>query len=357
VIEMDASPMATGSRDATAEREVVAMPDLPGIAGIRVRPFDIGRDLDALVELIFEANVADGEEYAPSVEDFRTEIGHRAHFDPGRDMLIAEIDGRLVGATEHSVELRAGVVQHQVVGWVRPDVRRRGIGRALLHWTERRAREAATEWAGHEPHGFASRVGETQPGAIALLESEGYRRGHNGYTLTRPLSEPIPDTPLPAGLEVRPVVESDHRRILDADAEACRDHWVPFVHTEEDFASMMSVQGIDTSIWRVAWAGEEVAGCVMNYVFADENEKLGIQRGWIAHVSVRRPYRRIGLADALIAESLRALRDKGLDQAALDVDAEDLSGALHLYESFGFRRSRTGISFRKPFLWRGRRAV
>ena len=353
---MDGSQIVTGSR-ASAERRAVALPNLLGVDGIHVRPFDIGRDLDSLLEVIFEANIADGEEYAPSVEDFRKEIGHRADFDPDRDMLVAEIDGRLVGATQHRVRLLSGVVQHHIVGWVRPDARRQGIGKALLHWTERRGREAATEWAGPEPHGFTSRVGETQPGAIALLELEGYRRAGSAYTLTRALSEPIPDAPVPEGLEVRPVVESDRRRILDADAEACRDHWDPYEHTEDDLAAMMSVPGIDTSIWRVAWAGEEVAGSVMNYVFADENAKLGIDRGWLGHVSVRRPYRRLGLADALIAESLRALRDQGLEQAALDVDAENVSVALHLYESFGFRRHRTAISFSKPFLWRGRRAV
>jgi mycothiol synthase len=356
VIDMDGGPIVTKSR-ATADMQAVALPDLPAIAGIHVRPFDIARDLDSLIEVIVEANVADGEEYAPSVEDFRKEIGNPADFDPDRDMLVAEIGGRLVGATQHRVRVVSGVVQHHIVGWVGPDARRQGIGRALLHWTERRGREAATEWAGPEPHGFTSRVGETQPGAIALLESEGYRQAGRGYTLTRPLSEPIPDAPVPEGLEVRPVVESDRRRILDADAEACRDHWDPYEHTEDDFVAMMSVPGIDTSIWRVAWAGDEVAGSVMNYIFAEENAKLGIQRGWLAHVSVRRPYRRLGLADALIAESLRALRDEGLEQAALDVDAENVSVALHLSESFGFRRHHTAISYSKPFLWRGRRAV
>lgn len=339
----------TNSPNATAEGQEVIVRDLPRINGLHVRPFDIARDLEPLVDLVCAANVADDEEYAPSVEDFRNEIEHRAYFDAGRDMLLAEIEGRLVAATDHSVQLRAGVVQHQLAGWVRPDMRRQGIGRALLHWTERRGREVAAEWAGPEPHGFATWVGETQPGAIALLESEGYQRVRYGFMMTRALSEPIPDTPLPEGFEVRPVTESDHRRIWDADTEAFRDHWDPSERTEEDFISMMSVPGIDTSLWRVAWTGNEVAGSVMNYVFPEENEKLGVQRGWLAHISVRRPYRRRGLAGALIADSLRALREKGLEQAALGVDAENLSGALHLYESFGFRRHHTGIAFRKPF--------
>jgi mycothiol synthase len=333
----------------TAADFAVRLPDAPAIPGLRFRAFDIDRDIEALVELIHVAGIADREEYSPSAEDLRNDMEHHANFDMARDTLIAEIDGQLVAATEHSARVRAGVVQHELAGWVRPEQRRRGIGRALLHWTEGRAREAAGEWPGSEPHGFSSWVGETQPGAIALVESEAYQRVRYGLMMVRPLDEPIPDAPLPEGLELRPVVEAHHRQIWDADVEAFRDHWDAAVRTEEDYLGMMSVPGIDTSMWRVAWDGDEVAGSVMNYVFADENVKLGVRRGWLEHVSVRRPWRRRGLAGALITSSLHALRERGLEEAALGVDAENLSGALRLYESFGFRRYRTGIAYRKAF--------
>ena len=240
------------------------------------------------------------------------------------------------------------MLQHELECWVRPKQRRQGIGRALLHWNETRAREAAAEWTGPEPHAFNSWVGETQPGAIALLESEGYKRVRYGFMMVRPLAEPIPDVPLPDGFEVRPVVEADHRRIWDADTEAFRDHWEAAVRTEDDFVGWFATPSIDTSMWRVAWDGDEIAGSVMSFVFPEEIAKLGVKRGWLEHISVRRPWRRRGLAGALIADSLRDLRARGLDEAALGVDAENTSGALRLYESLGFRRYHTGICFRKP---------
>jgi ribosomal protein S18 acetylase RimI-like enzyme len=181
-----------------------------------------------------------------------------------------------------------------------------------------------------------------------LLEAEAYARVRYGFMMVRNLAEPIPDAPLPAGLDVRPVVEADHRRIWDADVEAFRDHWDAGVRTEEDYAGWFSTPGIDTSMWRVAWDGDEVAGSVMNFVFAEENERLGVRRAWLEHISVRRQWRRRGLAAALISESLRELRARGLEEAALGVDGENLSGALRLYESLGFRRYRMGIAFRKP---------
>jgi mycothiol synthase len=105
---------------------------------------------------------------------------------------------------------------------------------------------------------------------------------------------------------------------------------------------------LDTSLWRVGWDGDEVAGSVMNFIYPAENDALGLRRGWLDHVSVRRPWRRRGLASALIAESMRALRDAGMTQAALGVDAENPTGALPVYENLGFRRARTGVQYRKP---------
>ncbi len=64
--------------------------------------------------------------------------------------------------------------------------------------------------------------------------------------------------------------------------------------------------------------------------------------------SVRRPWRRRGVARALIARGLEALRERGLDEAILGVDADNPQGALRLYESVGFRLHRRSAVYRKP---------
>jgi ribosomal protein S18 acetylase RimI-like enzyme len=161
------------------------------------------------------------------------------------------------------------------------------------------------------------------------------------------LADPIQAAALPTGLEIRPVAAADHRQIWDADTEAFRDHWNSGERTDEDYASWFGKPELDTSLWRVAWDGNEVAGTVMTFIWPKENEVLGLKRGWLEHVSVRRPWRRRGLAAALIAESLHALRGAGMTEAALGVDAENPSGALRLYEKMGFVRERTGVSYRK----------
>ena len=321
--------------------------DGPAIPGLRLRPFNRDRDLDGLVDLITEANVFDVVDYIPTAQDLRVDLERAPDFDPDHDVLLAETDGRIVGATLQRGRLRTGTVVHYLEGWIRPAYRRRGLGRELLHWAEARAREIADVWPGEEPHAVGSWPDEHEVGAIALLESEGYRVVRYGYMMVRPLDEPIVDAPLPDGLEIRPVVPDDHRRIWDADVEAFRDHWEAADRTEEDFTAWYASPELDTSLWRVAWDGADVAGSVLSFIFPKENESLGVNRGWLQHISVRRPWRRRGLASALISESLHVLRERGLREAALGVDAENASGALRLYESHGFRKFRMGISYRK----------
>lgn len=326
-----------------------ALPDSPAIEGLAFRPFDPRRDYGPLVALITEANVADRINEIPTVESTRVEFEHLPEFDPRRDVLLAEVGSDVVAAAWTNVRTRNRVAVHEVAGWVLPAWRRRGLGGALLHWTEGRAREVARvdgrtgEWA------LMAWPEDSQPGAIALYEDEGFRPVRYGFNMIRDLTDPIPDRSLPDGLETRPVRASDHRRIWEADAEAFRDLWGSAERTEIDFVRWFADPDLDTDRWQVAWDGDEVVGCVMTFVYPSDNERLGTSRGTLAHIAVRRPWRRRGVASALIARSLHDLREQGLAQAALGVDAENPSGALRLYEAMGFRRESMHIAYEKPF--------
>ena len=117
---------------------------------------------------------------------------------------------------------------------------------------------------------------------------------------------------------------------------------------EADFVSRFHGPETDTSLWCVAWDGDEVVGSVQNYVFAEENATLGISRGWLDHVSVRRAWRGRGVAKALCAASFVALRERGMTEAWLGVDASNPTGALALYEGLGFHVVRRWQAFGRP---------
>ena len=343
-----AGPPGSGGGGPMIETRI-ELPDAPAIPGLRFRMFDPAHDYERFVDLLAVANRADGIDELPTVEGLRADHAHAGAFDPRRDTILAEVEGALVAAASTVVRTRDGIGVHHNDGWVRPGWRRRGLGRALLHWTEQRALEVARVDGRPPNRALSAWPDEAQIGATALYESEGYRIVRYGFLMVRDLGEPIGDLALPMGLDIRPVVESDHRRIWDADEEAFRDHWNRAERTEADFAGWFAIPEIDTSLWRVAWDGDEVAGSVMTFIYPNDNDGLGMKRGWLEHISVRRPWRRRGLASALIAEALRGLRDTGMTEAALGVDSENVTGALRVYESIGFRRSRTGVSYRKDF--------
>jgi ribosomal protein S18 acetylase RimI-like enzyme len=190
---------------------------------------------------------------------------------------------------------------------------------------------------------------EGEAGAEALLLGAGYEPIRHGYTMVRPNLDPVPDARLPGGLEIRPVREEDLRAIWEAAHEAFRDAWGYREPTEREYELFLTEPlQLDRTLWRVAWDGDQVAGQVRGFINADENERFDQKRGWVENISVRRPWRKRGLARALINETIAALRERGMTEGALGVDTENVSGALRLYESVGFRPVGKSTVYRKP---------
>jgi mycothiol synthase len=322
---------------------------LPPIPGLTARPFRDAADFGPLAELMTNANLADGIEEIPDAPTLRSEYEHRAGFDPQLDTIFAEVGGVLVGYGEASRSVRSGRSVYTTGGTVHPEWRRRGLGRAILRHNERRLREIALS---HEDAGgriLNAWIDDDAGGAQQLLEAEGYHPVRYGFAMRRPNLDHLPEAPLPEGIDIRPVRPEDHRAIYDADTEAFLDHWEARDRTEEDFVAMFAEPYLDTSAWRVGWDGDQVAGSVMPTVWRPENERLGIRRAWLEHISVRRPWRRRGLARALIVSALEGLRANGLDEAMLGVDGENPSGALALYEALGFAVKARGSTWRKAW--------
>ncbi len=152
---------------------------------------------------------------------------------------------------------------------------------------------------------------------------------------------------MPPKLEVRPVLDEHIRPIWDADVEAFRDHWGYVPPNEESYQHWLEWRCFNPELWKVAWDGDQVAGMVLNFIDEQENEKYQRKRGYTESISVRRPWRRRGLAQALIAESFHFLRDLGMEEAALGVDTQNLTGAFRLYESMGFEKVKRWTDYRK----------
>ncbi|MBA2299568.1 MAG: GNAT family N-acetyltransferase [Chloroflexi bacterium] len=99
---------------------------------------------------------------------------------------------------------------------------------------------------------------------------------------------------------------------------------------------------------RLGWRGGRGRG--PEWIWAAENEELGVARGWLEHISVRRPWRRRGLGRAITAEALRRLAAAGMTDAMLGVDADNPTGALGLYEGLGFEVDQRSQVYRRPLV-------
>lgn len=335
--------------DALTARELV-IPGLP--SDVRARAFAFPADLGAMSELIAATSTEDGHDAFPSADVLAMHWSPSATFQPERDCVVVEdASAGMVAMVSVDPQVRDGKVVYWTEGWVRPDRRRQGIGRALLRWAERHALEIVRTRAIAAvdlPQLIGYGVLESNPAALAFAASTGYDRVRFGFVMRRDLAEPIPERSLPEGLELRPVRPEDHRKIWNADIEAFRDHFEPRERDETDFDATFNGPHTETALWRVAWDGNEVVGSVMNQIDPEENARLGLEIGWLEHVSVRRPWRGRGVAGALIVASMHALRERGMAIAALGVDGQNLTGALGLYERLGFRRHETWITHRRP---------
>jgi mycothiol synthase len=322
------------------------------IPGLVVRPYAGEADLPEIVRLTNADLAHDGVREHFTLDDFAATFRHPSDsFDAARDVLMAEIDGRAVGTVRVDwVDASDGTREYRSRGSVDPIHRRRGIGRRLLAAGEELIRANAARHDTARPRVVGMFVDELQVARSALARGAGYEPVRWFFVMERAgVDVDLPDLlSLPDGLDVRPATRDDARAIWEADHEAFQDHWGGWDMSDASFLRWIESPEFQPEVAVVAWDGDEIAGAVLNAIYAEENKALGLRRGWLDSVFTRRAWRGRGLARALIGRSLRLLAERGMDTAALGVDADNPSGALGLYESSGFIVVDRGAAWRRP---------
>jgi mycothiol synthase len=313
------------------------------------RRFRGEEDYPAMIAVIEGSKEADQIERKETVEDIARQYRHLFNCDPHQDMLFAEVFGDVIGYSRVWWQREQdGKLRYQHFVFLLPDWRGRGIRRAMLRRNERRARQIAAGHSTDVPRLLETWASETETHWEALVLDQGYEPVRYSFEMVRPDLENIPDLQLPEGLEVRPVSPQHYWTIWRAAEEAFRDHWAETEWQDEWFKAWQESPTFNPDLWQVAWEGDQVAGMVQNFISQQENEEYDRLRGYTEGICVRRPWRRRGLARALIARSFRVLKERGMTEAALGVDAQNPNGALQLYESMGFRVAKRQTIFRKP---------
>lgn len=319
------------------------------LPGLRLRPFAGDGDFPAMAEVANAVFAADAMGWVRTPEHIRRDYAAFTHFDASRDVVMAELDGRLVGyvRTAQWIDEKGILVQGQT-GFVHPAFRRRGVGRELLRWVEARQREVAhAQGAPASVHHVYVTEGET--GRAAFLQRAGYAPARHFLRMERATLDDIPDFPLPQGFEQRSVQPEHLRPIFDAHMEALEDHWGVAPARPGDFERWQTLPTFQPHLWQVAWhiESDRVAGQVKPFINEEQNLTQNRRRGETEFISVGVPWRRRGLARALIVRALRAQRDAGMNESVLGVDADNAHEAARLYEHCGFRVTQRHVVLRK----------
>ena len=320
----------------------------PEISGLTFRRFRDESDYAHMLAVINGSKDADGIERSETLEELQNNYQHLLNCDPYQDVLFAEVDGKPVGYSRVFWErLDEGIRVYNLFGFLLPEWRRKGIGTAMLHFNEARLRQIALDHPNGEPRYFQSWAADTEISTRALLESQGYEPIRHGYHMVRDLSEPFPAAPLPEGLEIRPVNADQVLAVIHAANEAFQDHWGNRPIADEEIEGWMKNPNFRPELWKVAWDGDQIAGSVQNYYSPEENEEYERKRGYTEGISTRRPWRRRGVASALIVESMKMFKAIGMTETAHGVDTENTSGALRLYQSLGYKVVKQESIYRK----------
>ncbi len=226
-----------------------------------------------------------------------------------------------------------------IAGVVHPEHRGRGIGSALLDRLEARASDRLRGIPAGILH---TAVNVSDPVAAALVRSRGFEHVRTFRHLQIDLDgSPGDPGDSPAGIEIRGIEpERDLRRIHAIFVEAFSQEWgyrvIPF---EEWVGLEVETASYDPSLWLFATDGDEAVGALSGVVWGD--------RGWVGELGVRAPWRGRGIASALLRRAFATFASRGLARVMLNVDSENSTGAVRLYERAGMRTVRAWDVYEK----------
>ena len=248
---------------------------------------------------------------------------------PGISMLVAERGGELVGYLD--VSKREGTFN--------ADVRTvdREAADVLIAEAERHARSKA----GSAVRGWAQ---GGDPMLTEAFSAAGWQLIRHAFQMRIELSDELPEPTWPDGLSLRTFQPGEEERVHEANMDAFADHWD--FHRQpiaEWRAYTVDHHGFDPSLWWLVEDGDEIAGFTLNSWYFSGDPQFG----WVGILGVRLPWRRRGLATALLQHSFRDFRDRGATKVGLGVDAENTTGAVLLYERAGMQAVRRNDTYEK----------
>ena len=176
-----------------------------------------------------------------------------------------------------------------------------------------------------------------------VLEDAGWLPIRYSFQMRIELDDDVPEPAWPEGLSPRNVRPGEEERVYEANMDAFADHWDFHRTPLDEWRGYNLDHGFEPSLWWIVDDGDELAAFSLNaWHFSGDP-----QFGWIGNLGVRPPWRRRGLATALLRHSFRDFRARGATRVGLGVDGENTTGAVRLYERVGMQVVRRNDTYEK----------
>jgi len=306
---------------------------------ITLRPLAYS-DIPAWTDLLAAIETVDrtGEHYGAA--DLAEEMTN-PDVEVGKDFVGAfDADGRMVGY--YSILPRGVADGHFKVhmqGSVLPTRRARGIGGLLAAGMVQRAAQARDERRPDLPARLVVTGLSSDAAQADLLASVGMRAERWNFRMRMPLDAVPPARALPEGYRLCGYDSSMTDALRRAHNAAFLDHpnftpwsevmWRQFVTGSHSFRP-------DLCFVASADGSDEIVAYVHTAEYDAAFAATGRREAYVGKVGTLRGHRAKGLATALLGHALHAYRDAGYDEASLDVDSENPTGALGVYRGVGF---------------------
>ncbi|OQY86339.1 MAG: hypothetical protein B6D40_01600 [Anaerolineae bacterium UTCFX3] len=213
-----------------------------------------------------------------------------------------------------------------------PEYEWSGIEIEALMWAEARTDELRKHDKKRWDGGLVSGSRQDDIHRIAFLEQQGFQYCGDfaEVNMMRSLDEPIPESRLPDGYQVREVSETE----LTNRATIQREVWHPWTVgnvSDDDYARFMQLPGYYRDLDIVSIAPNGVIAAYVNG-WIDPLNKIGD----FGPVGALETFRRQGLTRAALLEGLRRMKAYGMNRVCISTGVSNVP-AKQLYESIGFK--------------------
>jgi mycothiol synthase len=303
-------------------------PTPPNLAGLTWRAM-LHEDLGALVELAGICHLADGG------------IGFMFEPDALMSRYFPYALGAVIGAFAPDERLVACATVHigadpdtqrvTIVGQVRPDLRKRGIGTYLMHWSQVQAQSLLAGVPANQQVVLQVATESLTDPADRLYRAFGFEPVFDELVMSRDLLLPVPDRALPPVVTLTNWQPDLAEQFFQAYDTAFRERpgfpgwsaveWIARV-TENDVIPEWSLLA-------------RADGVPLGFVIGNIDLTTDPPDGHVWQIGVIPAQRRRGLASALMVETMRRMQAAGAASTMLTVHINN-PGAIQAYTQLGF---------------------